>query len=67
MSDEVRFQDTIKDLSQAVKDRKGIEFTVAEAAALFGGFVEMSEANASSFEIIEDLEAKLASKKLWRP
>jgi hypothetical protein len=66
---EVEFQHTIKDLSQAVRDKKDITFTAAEAVALFGGFVEMSQSIGSSAEIIESLELKLAEakRKLWRP
>jgi hypothetical protein len=64
---EPRFQDQIKDLSTAVRNKEPILFEAAEAAALFSGFVDMSVANASAKEIIEDLETKLASKKLWRP
>jgi hypothetical protein len=67
VTDEPRFQDQIKDLSTAVRNKEPILFEAAEAAALFGGFVEMSQSIGSSAEIIEDLEAKLAAKKLWRP
>ena len=67
---EVRFQDQIKDLSQAVRDKKEITFGAAEAAALFQGFVEMSQSIGSSAEIIEHLEVQLADArrpKLWKP
>lgn len=69
---EVRFQDTIKDLSTAVRNKQPITFTEAEAAALMRGFVEMSQSIGSSAEIIERLEAQTyqeigKKKKLWSP
>jgi hypothetical protein len=67
---EPRFQDQIKNLSQAVKDKEEISFTAEEAAALFQGFVEMSQSIGSSAEIIEHLELQLAQAKrpkLWKP
>jgi hypothetical protein len=69
VSEEPRFQDQIKDLSTAVRNGNDILFSAAEAAALFGGFVEMSQSIGSSAEIIEHLELELAQKKpkLWRP
>lgn len=67
---EERFQDQIRDLSQAVRDKKDITFTAEQAVALFKGFVEMSEASGQAQEIIEHLELQLAQQKkpkLWKP